>query len=72
VWGPWTGHLVVATLKEMDLRHFTPTGATMVWDGDQLLNDTWRKRSVTRGPGGTLYYTTSNGSNDRIVRVTPS
>lgn len=71
-WGAWNGHLVVATLKEMDLRHFTPSGSTMVWDGDQLLNDTWRKRALVRGPGDTLYYTTSNGSNDRIVRITPS
>jgi glucose/arabinose dehydrogenase len=71
-WGAWNGHLVVATLKEMDLRHFTPSGSTMVWDGDQLLNDTYRKRALVRGPGNTLYYTTSNGSNDRIVRITPS
>jgi hypothetical protein len=44
----------------------------MTWDGQQYLNDTWRKRAAVRGPGGTLYFTTSNGSNDRVVRVTPS
>jgi glucose/arabinose dehydrogenase len=71
-WGDWNGHLVIATLKEMDLRHYAPSGSTMVWDGDQLLNDSWRKRALVRGPGNTLYYTTSNGSDDRIVRITPS
>jgi glucose/arabinose dehydrogenase len=71
-WGDWNGHLVVATLKEMDLRHYTPGAGTMTWDGVQLLNDTWRKRATVRGPGGTLYYSTSNGSNDRVVRLTPS
>jgi glucose/arabinose dehydrogenase len=74
-WGSWNGQLVVATLKEMDLRHYTPVGASnnVAWDGTQWLNDTWRKRSVVRGPGGgTLYFTTSNGTNDRVVRITPS
>ena len=71
-WGDWNGQLVVATLKEMDLRHYTLSGSAMVWDGAQHVNDSWRKRSVVHGPGGTLYFTTSNGSNDRIVRLTPS
>ena len=70
-WGSWNGHLLVATLKEMDVRHFTPNGSLMVWDSQQLLNDTWRKRAAVRGPNGALYYTTSTGSNDRVVRVTP-
>jgi glucose/arabinose dehydrogenase len=70
-WGAWNGHLVVATLKEMDLRHYTPSGSAMVWDGAQHVNDSWRKRSVVRGPGNTLYFTTSNGTNDRVVRLTP-
>jgi glucose/arabinose dehydrogenase len=71
-WGAWNGHLIVTTLKEQDLRHFTPSGMNMVWDGQQLLDDGWRKRSIVIGPNGTLYYSTSNGTNDRIVRVTPS
>ena len=71
-WGGWYGHLIVATLKEQDLRHFVPNGSTMVWDGQQWLNDTWRKRAVVRGPGGALYYTTSNGTDDMVVRVTPT
>jgi glucose/arabinose dehydrogenase len=72
-WGTWNGHLIVATLKESDLRHFVPgTGINMVWDGEVYFDDGWRKRAVVRGPGNTLFYTTSNGTNDRVVRVTPS
>jgi glucose/arabinose dehydrogenase len=77
-WGDWNGHFIVATLKEQDLRHFVPTplgstSAMMIWDGQPWLNDTFRKRAVVRGPGNTLYFTTSNGGGaDQIIRVTPS
>jgi glucose/arabinose dehydrogenase len=72
-WGTWNGQFVVATLREQDLRHFSVSGITMIWDGQQYLNDTWRKRAVVRGPDGSLYFTTSNGSStDRVVRVTPA
>jgi glucose/arabinose dehydrogenase len=63
--------MVVATLKEQDLRVFSVSGSTMASDGQTYLDDGMRKRAVVRGPGNTLYYTTSNG-NDRIVRVTPN
>jgi glucose/arabinose dehydrogenase len=70
-WGDWNGRMVVATLKEQDLRVFSVSGSTMASDGQTYLDDGMRKRAVVRGPGNTLYYTTSNG-NDRIVRVTPN
>jgi glucose/arabinose dehydrogenase len=72
-WGDWNGQFVVATLREQDLRHYAVSGTTMIWDGQQWLNDGMRKRAVVRGPGGRLYYTTSMGSGtDRIVRVIPT
>ena len=38
-----------------------------------LFNNRWgRLRAAVMGPGGRLYLTTSNGTNDKVVRVTPS
>ena len=71
-WGDWRRNLFVATLKDSDLRRFTTSRA-----GDNavhrstLYDGRWgRIRAVTPAPDGqALYLTTSNGSNDRVVRV---
>lgn len=73
-WGSFENRLFVATLKEQDLRRFaissdglTATERAILYDGR------WgRLRAVVLGPGGKLYLTTSNGSNDRIIRITAS
>lgn len=70
-WENWAGQLFVAQLKESDLRRFVITdgGAT----ADQratYYNGRWgRLRGVVFGPGRHLFITTSNGSNDRVVRI---
>ena len=70
-WGAWSGSLFIATLKEQDLRRFQVDGTTVV--PKEVLYDQkyGRLRSVTLGPDGALYITTSNGSGDRIVRIAP-
>ncbi|HEX6474160.1 MAG TPA: PQQ-dependent sugar dehydrogenase [Candidatus Limnocylindria bacterium] len=73
-WESWNRDLFVATLKESDLRRFTVNAdtakATM---RSTLFNGRWgRLRAATLGPGGKLYLTTSNGSNDKVVRITPN
>jgi glucose/arabinose dehydrogenase len=70
-WGTWAGSLVVATLKEQDLRRFAVNGTTVV--PKEVLYDQkyGRLRSVVQGPDGALYVTTSNGSGDRIIRIAP-
>ena len=70
-WGAWDGSLFVANLKEGDLRRFTISGGTatqreILYDGVY-----GRLRTVRQGPDGSLYITTSNGTGDRIVRITP-
>jgi hypothetical protein len=38
-----------------------------------LYNNRWgRLRAATMGPGGHLFLTTSNGSNDKVIRISPS
>jgi glucose/arabinose dehydrogenase len=70
-WGAWDGSLFVATLKEQDLRRFEVHGTTVV--PKEVLYDQkyGRLRSLTLGPDGALYVTTSNGSGDRIIRIAP-
>jgi glucose/arabinose dehydrogenase len=69
-WGAWSGSLFVAQLKEMDLRRFE-TFAGTVRQTNILFDNTYgRLRSVVFAADGALYVTTSNGTNDRILRIT--
>lgn len=73
-WQDASTHLFVAQLKEADLRRFAigSTGGPATLKMTYFNNLWGRLRSVVLGPGGTtLYLTTSNGSGDRIIRVTP-
>jgi glucose/arabinose dehydrogenase len=71
-WGAYDGSLFVATLKESDLRRFTLTGAVAT-QRDIFFNGTYgRIRTARQGPDGSLYLTTSNGSGDWVIRITPT
>jgi len=71
-WGSWSGSLFVAQLREADLRRFEIAGATAI-QREVLLNGTYgRLRTARLGPDGALYLTTSNGSGDRVIRLTPT
>jgi aldose sugar dehydrogenase len=74
-WGPLDGRLAVVALRGQKTLLFQLNGA-----GSQVvdlalpteLNDTYgRLRGVRSGPDGALYITTSNGDNDRLLRITP-
>lgn len=70
-WGDWAGDLVVTTLKEEDLRRFRVSEGGEVTEVETLLDGRFgRLRAAVIGPDGALYLSTSNGSDDRIVRVT--
>ncbi len=74
-WGPLDGTLAVASLKNSTLRFFEFDGndvfeATEV--GNELTQTYGRLRTPMAGPRGTLYVTTSNGSNDKILQITPT
>lgn len=70
-WGTWSGSLVVAMLKESDVRRFVVSGDTATQQ-DILFDGTYgRIRTPRLGPDGSLYLTTDNGRTERIIRVTP-
>lgn len=71
-WGPWAGDLVVTTLKEEDLRRFTVAADGRVAAEETLLDgELGRLRAAVIGPEGALYLSTANGTDDRLLRVTP-
>jgi glucose/arabinose dehydrogenase len=71
-WGAYDGSLFVATLKETDLRRFTFAGAVAT-QRDIFFDGTYgRMRTARQGPDGSLYITTSNGSGDQVIRITPT
>jgi glucose/arabinose dehydrogenase len=68
-WGLWSGSLVVATLKEQDLRRFE-LFANTARQSDVLFDNTWgRLRTPRLAPDGSLFLTTDNGTNDMIIRI---
>ncbi|HET8776693.1 MAG TPA: PQQ-dependent sugar dehydrogenase, partial [Candidatus Limnocylindria bacterium] len=72
-WGDWEGNLIVSTLKEEDLRRFSVSADGEVTEEERLLDGRFgRLRAVVIGPDGALYVSSSNGSTDRIVRLTRS
>lgn len=84
-WGEWSGNLIVATLKEKDLRRFVLSPEGIPEMEEILLDGAYgRLRAAVIGPDGALYVSTSNASNaskegkspvpelqaDVIVRIT--
>jgi glucose/arabinose dehydrogenase len=72
-WGTYDNQLLTAQLKESDLRRYRIKSAgTVATRMATYFNETWgRLRAVTLGPGNRIWITTSNGSNDKVIRITP-
>ncbi len=72
-WEDWNGSAVVSQLKQQDLRRFVSSnGGNTLTQADLLLDgDYGRLRAAVAAPDGSLYLTTSNGTGDRVIRVTP-
>ncbi|HET7684786.1 MAG TPA: PQQ-dependent sugar dehydrogenase [Candidatus Limnocylindria bacterium] len=70
-WADYNGQLFVSTLKQSDVRRFSINAAGTALGGPAThFDNAWgRLRAMVYGPGGQLYVTTSNGSNDRVIRI---
>lgn len=71
-WGTWNGAVAMAVLKDKHVRilKFDEVGGLVT--EKKILTDFGRIRSTALGPDGELYLTTDNGTNDKIIKVTPS
>lgn len=74
-WGRWNGALVVTALKGAKLLVLTlgPDGRPTRVEIPTATNGPYgRLRAARQGPDGALYVTTSNGSDDALLRISPS
>ena len=72
-WGPWDGNIIVATLKEQDLRRFVVGDDGNLELVETLLDEQFgRLRGVVLGPDGALYVSTSNAQNLSQEGMTPA
>ena len=73
MWGDWTGSAMVAQLKDQDVRRFVGSSDGQVMTQADLILDRQygRLRASVQAPDGALYVTTSNGSNDMVLRIVP-
>ena len=75
-WGEWQGALAVGLLKGQGiyLMRFNPSPTTTrpaTVTRMAISQGYGRIRAVQLGPDGALWFTTSNGTDDKIVRITP-
>lgn len=75
-WGRWQGAMAVGLLKDQGISIVTLNPAGAVARVEALAaaeNSSYlRIRTVQQGPDGALYFTTSNGTDDKIVRLQPT
>jgi len=74
-WGDMQGLLAVAALRgsKLLLMRVNPDGAvTEAGQLPQLDGNYGRLRAVRPGPDGALYVTTSNGDDDKVLRIAPA
>lgn len=73
-WGNLDGAMGVSMLKGEHLRFFTFDKSFKLvrqYRPAELDGDYGRLRGAKAGPGGALWVTTSNGTNDKILKITP-
>jgi glucose/arabinose dehydrogenase len=74
-WGALNGSLVVTALKGAKLMLFgldSSGNVTTIAIPPEFADQYGRLRAARTGPDGALYVTTSNGENDKLLKVTPA
>ncbi|HKX72858.1 MAG TPA: PQQ-dependent sugar dehydrogenase [Candidatus Saccharimonadales bacterium] len=71
-WKAWDGRLMVAMLKDKQLKVVNLTDQNKLAGEDHVFQGQFgRLRTAVQGPDGNLYLATDNSSNNQIIRVTP-
>lgn len=71
-WKGWDGALAVAMLKTEHVKVLRLGDKNQVTQEEKLLDGVYgRLRAVVQGPDGSLYVGSSNGTDDKIIKITP-
>lgn len=68
-WGIWEGSVAMAVLKGKHVRIMRFDSDNSLVEEKSILSEYGRIRSASMAPDGTMYLTTDNGSDDKIIRV---
>lgn len=71
-WGTWNGAVAMAVLKGKQVRIMRFDATNKLIEEKTVLTDFGRVRSVALGLDENMYISTDNGTNDKIIKVTPS
>lgn len=70
-WKAWEGSLAMAMLKTSHLKFLSLDDKGKVVKEDKIITDKGRLRDVQQAYDGSLYISTDNGNNDKIIKLTP-
>lgn len=70
-WGKYSSALAMAVLKDKHVHLLKFDKNYNIELEKEMLSGFGRIRSIVQGPKGNLYLSTDNGSNDKIIKVTP-
>ncbi|MDQ3094259.1 MAG: PQQ-dependent sugar dehydrogenase [bacterium] len=71
-WSAWRDRLAIAVLKDKQIRLMEfDDNHKLISEQTLFQNEFGRIRAVREGPDGNLYFTTDNGNDDKIIRVSP-
>lgn len=71
-WKGWNGALAMAVLKDRHVKVLRLNDKNKVTKEERILAGAYgRIRTVTQGPDGALYLATGNGTDDKIIRLSP-
>jgi glucose/arabinose dehydrogenase len=71
-WKAWDGAIAVAVLKDQHLKFLTVDDTLKVTKEDRRFEGEFgRIRMAVQGPDGSLYISTDNATNDKIIKITP-
>lgn len=71
MWGSWENAVAMAVLKGKHVRIMSFDPSNKLLSEKTILTQFGRIRSTALAPDGSMYLTTDNGNNDKIIQITP-
>ena len=71
-WGSWENAVAMAVLKSKHVRIMNFDSSHKLLSEKTILTQFGRIRSTALAPDGSMYLTTDNGNNDKIIQIIPT